>query len=98
MIWNCYREITTAEKLLDDMEKLRKEHRFDESAQKLKDAFGSRRDLQLGIPSGSNSRRLFNVRPRLAESVIRAHISEKKAELIAANERAVLELNTEDDQ
>ena len=93
-IWDCYREIKTAEKLLGDMEKLRNEYRGDPYAQRIKDAFGRGRNLQLGIPSGENGHRLIDVNPKLAESIIRAHISIKKAELIEANEKARIELSS----
>lgn len=93
MIWNAYREIAAAEKLLADMEK---ELRFRQENAKnlpvLKDAFGDRRNLQLGIPSGDSGHRLFDVRPSLADAVIRAHIEHKRAELAEANERARIEL------
>jgi hypothetical protein len=92
-IWECYSEINRAEKLLEEMAKLEEQFRFEPEQQKLKDAFGRRRDLQLGIPSGENSHRLFNVAPKLAKSVIHAHIATKKAELIEANEQAKIELN-----
>lgn len=91
-IWQCYREIETGEKLLSDIKKVRDDNHGDPHAQHLKDAFGRKRELQLGIPSGENSHRLFDVSERLAESVIRAHISSKKAELIEANEQARIEL------
>ncbi len=90
-IWSAYREIATAEKLLADMEKeLVWEH--DKTAPLLKDAFGKKRNLQLGIPSGENCHRLFDVPPKLAGSVIRAHIAQKRAELAATNKSARLEL------
>ena len=50
------------------------------------------RQLQLGIPSGEDSHRLLDVSPVLAESVIRAHIQNKRAELAEVNERARIEL------
>ena len=95
-IWQAYREIECGEKLLADM-KAELDAPFsehDKHLPTLKDAFGKSRHLQLGIPSGSNGHRLFNVAPELAGSVIRAHISIKKAELAEANERARIELNT----
>ena len=92
-IWECYSELNRAEKLLDEMAKLEKQYRFEPEQQKLKDAFGRRKDLQLGIPSGENSHRLFNVAPKLAKSVINAHIVAKRAELIEANEQAKIELD-----
>lgn len=95
-IWECYREIAAAEKLLTDIQSEREDNRFDRDFEpKLKDAFGRRRELQLGVPSGENSHRLFNVSAKLAESVIRAHIADKRAALVAANERARVELDLE---
>jgi len=92
-IWNCYREIETAHKLLENMDVLKKKYPHDPSAQKLKDAFGRAQDLQLGVPSGENSHRLFGVSPELGRSVIESHIAKKQAELIEANEQARIELN-----
>jgi len=99
-IWSAYREIDAAEKLLADM-KTEREKPFaerDRHAPTLKDAFGQKRHLQLGIPSGENSHRIYDAAPELAESVIRAHIAKKKAELTEANERARIELDTEGDK
>lgn len=61
----------------------------------LKDAFGCRRQLQLGIPNGENGHRIFDVNPQLAESVIRAHIAQKQAELVVVNEQARIELTNQ---
>ncbi len=93
-IWNAYREIEAGEKLLADMEKeLKWEH--DKTAPTLKDAFGQRRHIQLGIPSGESAHRLLTVSPVLAISVINAHIANKRKELAEANECARIELNQE---
>lgn len=92
-IWNAYREIEVAEKLLADMKEVQdRDITRDKHAPCLKDAFGNRRHLQLGIPSGENGHRLMQVSPALAESVIRVHIKNKQAELMEANERARIEL------
>ena len=91
-IWSCYREINTAKTLLKDMHELRMKYPNDPHAQSLKDCFGVSRSLQLGVPSGENSHRLFNVKPQLAESVIRAHIAAQESELVEANEQAKIEL------
>lgn len=93
-IWSAYREIVTAEKLLSDIESESK-WQHDKSAPVLKDAFGRKRQLQLGIPSGENSHRLFDVPMQLAGSIIRAHIAAKKVELAVANEKARIELQGE---
>lgn len=92
MIWSAYREIESGEKLLADMERERKLVQAEQHAPTLRDAFGRVRQLQLGIPSGENAHRLFDVSPVLAESVIRAHIENKRAELREANERARIEI------
>jgi hypothetical protein len=93
-IWTAYREIEAAEQLLGDMKKERERAQADKHAATLRDAFGRVRQLQLGIPSGENAHRLFDVSPVLAESVIRAHIEHKRAELVEANERARIDLAT----
>lgn len=95
-IYAAHREIQAGEKLLADMreERERKGRDVDKYAPTLRDAFGKERQLQLGIPSGENGHRLFDVSPVLAESVIRAHIENKRAELAEANERARIELGT----
>lgn len=93
LIWTAYREIESAEKLLADMRETRERAQADPHAATLRDAFGRVRQLQLGIPSGENAHRLFDVSPVLAESVIRAHIENKRAELNEANERARIEAN-----
>ena len=91
-IWIAYREIETAEKLLKDMQEMRETQGIDKSAPTLRDAFGRRRHLQLGIPSGENCQRLFDVSPVLAESCIRSHIEKKRVDLVDANEAAKMEL------
>ena len=87
-VWICYREIQTAKKILEDMEKQKKQDLGDLS---LKDAFGRRKNLQLGVPMGDNAHRLFDVSPELARSVIIAHIAIKEAKLVELNERAHFE-------
>ena len=93
-MWECYREISAAEKLLEDMDALEKDYKFEPHERKLSNAFGRKKDLQLGVPSGENGHRLFNVSPTLAKSVIVSHIANKKAELAEANEQARIELNS----
>lgn len=94
-IWNCYREIDVSQKLLDDLERSLKEHEGQPYAGSLPDTFGRLRGLQLGVPSGEKSHRLFEVEPGLAQSVIRVHIENKRAELTAANEQARIELDAQ---
>lgn len=94
-IWNIHREIKTGEKLLEDMaHELSKPFAevTNPHAPRLKDAFGRRVHLSLGIPCGEDSHKLIDIHPKLAESVIRAHIERKRAELAEANEQARIEL------
>ena len=87
-IWGCYLEIDKAKKLLSEMEK-RTENHEDPNPE---DPFGRRNCLQLGVPRGDNGRMIYQVKPKLAMSVIRAHIANKEAELREANEQARIEL------
>ncbi len=91
-IWHAYREIEAGQKLLTDMEAARKQHQLDKTEPSLKDAFGRPRHLELGVPSGENSHRILQVAPELAESIIRAHIENKRAYLAECQERARFEL------
>lgn len=88
-IWNCYREIEACKKLQADLKEAGK---FGE-AQTLKDVFGRGRNLELGIPSGDNSHRILQLRPKLAEIIIHAHIKEVESDLIAMNELARHEID-----
>jgi hypothetical protein len=90
-IWCAYDEIQKAQKLIEDMEKVIKEYRDPNP----RDAFGRPRNLSLGVPSGENSQRLFDVQPKLAISIMKAHIAEKEAVLVAANERAKVEADVD---
>ena len=87
-IWIAYDEIAKGKKLIADMEKELK----DGNDPNPRDAFGRRRNLQLGVPCGESGHRLLDVQPQLALAVIRAHIAEKQAFLELANERARAEL------
>lgn len=94
-IWHAYREIEAANKLLADMKAIRERDHLDKTAPTIRDAFGRPQHLQLGIPSGENGHRILQVAPALAESVINAHIANKRAELAEAQERARIELNSQ---
>lgn len=91
-IYCAYREIEVAEKLLEDIAKVSSVYDADKNAPTIEDLFGRRRHFQIGIPSGESGHRLYDVRPELAVSCIRAHIGNKKSELCEANEQAKLEL------
>ncbi len=92
-ICSAYLEIAASEKVLADI-KAEREKPFSDRDKYAQDAFGQRRNSQLRIPLGENRHQIFDVNPELAESVIRAHIAQKKVELVEANERARIELQT----
>jgi hypothetical protein len=84
----AYREIATAEKLLQDVKQVRESR----GAVDIRDAFGRRQNgLQLGVPSGENSRTLFNVPWAIAIPVIETHIAAQKGKLAILNEKAMIE-------
>ncbi|ALH82939.1 hypothetical protein [Sphingopyxis macrogoltabida] len=85
----AYKEIESGEQLLTDvkaaMEKV--------AAVDIRDAFGRPvRRIEMGIPSGDNSRRLLHVEYDLAVPVIEAHIAQMRARLKALNEIARAEV------
>jgi hypothetical protein len=88
----AYREIDTAEKLLAEITDTMRERRVGDPPD-IRDAFGRRQEgLQLGVPSGSNGHRLFNVPWSLAKPVIEAHIASQKAIVAALCDKARSEL------
>ena len=85
----AYREIEVAEGLLKDV----RDTMGRAKAVDIRDAFGRvQHGLQLGVPSGESSQRLFNVPYPLAVPVIEAHIAQLRAKLLASSERARHEL------
>ena len=86
----AHREIETAESLLKQITETIK----DQESSDIRDAFGRRVDgLQLGIPSGRDSHRLFHLDWTLAKPVIEAHIAQQKAVLKLLCEKAEAELS-----
>lgn len=86
----AYRELEAAEGLLKDVRETI--DRF--QPKDLRDAFGRRIEgLQLGVPSGENGHRLFNVPYSLAIPVIETHIAHHKAKLATLSEKARIELS-----
>lgn len=84
----AYREIETAERLLADITTT-----FRGDPPDIRDAFGRRQEgLQLGVPSGDNGHRLFNVPWTLAKPVIEAHLAHQRAIVAALCETARVEL------
>ena len=86
-IWLAHREIEVGEQLLAEIEKELDAHKYDKPTDR---HYGIGKRIEMGIPAG-NGHRLLDVAPHLALAVIRAHIAEKHADLIAATEAAVVE-------
>ena len=84
-----YREIETAEQLLAQiMEALRRHEMPD-----IRDAFGRPQGgLELGVPSGQGSHRMFNVQWNLARPIIEAHIADHRNRILALTEKARAEI------
>ncbi len=82
----AYREIETAETLLAEIKEVAR------GDQDIRDAFGRRQTgLQLGVPSGNNSHRLFNVPWSLAKPIMEAHVAQQRAIIEALSKKGVLE-------
>jgi len=87
----AYREIEAAEGLRSDVEAAMARHAMDQVD--IRDAFGRRQDgLQLGVPSGQNGHRLFNVPWKLALPIIDAHLAQCRATVALLSEAALAEL------
>lgn len=85
----AYREVETAEKLLADV----RETNRGRATNDIRDAFGRvQHGLQLGVPSGDSSTRLFNVPFSLAVPIIEAHIAHHRAVIVALTEKAKIEM------
>lgn len=87
----AYREIEVAEKLLAEISDTIGRR----TAPDIRDAFGRHvGSLELGVPSGDNGRRLFNVPWELARPVIEAHVAQQRAVIAALSEKARIELDS----
>ena len=89
-IWNCYNEIESAEKIMADLSESRKKAPKEEPS--LRNAFGERTGLQLGVPCGDNAHQLFGVNLEMSLKIIQKHIEEKEQKLQELKAIAMLEL------
>lgn len=90
-IANTYVELENSQKLIDDMGKVLEQDK-DKQYPNLYNAFGERKGLQLGVPSGEIGHRLFDVSADLAVQVIQRHIEKKQARLRELMAIAFIEL------
>lgn len=85
----AYREIETAEKLLAEVKEAISRRELPD----LRDAFGRQvGGLQLGVPSGRDSQRLFNVPYDVVVPVIETHIAHHRARITVLTEKARIEM------
>lgn len=91
-IWNCYNEIESAENLLSEMAKSLTE--LPDEPPSLRNAFGERCGLELGVPMGGGSQRIFGVKTEMGVKIINNHIREKQEKLEELKAIAILELKT----
>lgn len=90
----AWREVETAEKLLAEIEK-DVEFRGRETAPDIRDAFGRlQRGLQLGVPSGQNGHKLYNVPWELCRPIIEAHIARQKSLIATLSAKAIIEMES----
>lgn len=86
----AYREIATAEKLLTDLQEANSRR----AAPDIRDAFGRRQDgLQLGVPSGEHSHRMFNVPWTIAKPIVEAHVASQRTLIAVLTQKAREEMN-----
>lgn len=92
-IWNAHNEIENCDKLIQDMGKLLMDDK-DKKEPTLYNAFGERRGLELGVPSGKDSHRIFGVNADLGVKIIETHRSDMAERLKELMAIAKIELAT----
>jgi hypothetical protein len=85
----AWREIETAEKMLSEITEVRAKF----VAPDIRDAFGRHQNgLQLSVPSGESSHRLFNVPWSMCAPIIEAHILQQRQLVALLSSKAVIEM------
>jgi|1185.fasta_scaffold00001_53 hypothetical protein len=90
-IWNAWNEIEKSEQLIKDMAERLSEDEA-KNPPTLYNAFGDKKGLQLGVPSGKDSHQIFGVSIELGVQVIEAHIEKNKKRLEELKAIAKIEL------
>lgn len=88
-IARAHREIEAANKLLEKVETAARNG----TEPDVRDAFGRVRGCQLGVPMGDNGHRILDMSWSLAVPIIKAHIAEKQAAVLALSEKARHEID-----
>lgn len=92
-IWNCWNEIDSAKKLIEGMAESLNEDK-ERRAPTIHNAFGERCGLELGVPSGPASHRIYGVSTTLGVKVIEQHIADQERRLEELMAIAKIELST----
>ena len=88
----AYREVETAEALLADILKGMNDR---DKQPDIRDAFGRRQNgLQLGVPSGSNGHRIFDVPWSICKPILETHIAHHRARIELLTAKAREEMGT----
>ncbi len=83
-----YREIEASKGLLSEIEKAQDSF----NPKDIRDVFGRvQGNIEVGVPNGDSSKRIFRMQWKLAKPVIQAHIADCEAQLVALNEKASIE-------
>lgn len=86
-----YREVEIAGELLSKIAEALDRNQSPD----IRDVFGRQRHgLQLGVPTGSDGHRLFDVPWSLARPIIEAHIAHHRAIIASLSEKARAEIDT----
>ena len=99
-IYNCYSELLTVDKLLTEINQIEEQAKQEREKPGHRDEITEKYEVyELGVPSNYSSsyssKRLFQVKPALAKSVILAHQAAQKALLVELNEQARIEIEME---
>ena len=81
----AYREVNTATELLAKIKEAGRD------IPDIRDAFGRQKGLQLGVPSGESSYRLYDVPWSMCKPILEAHIAQQRAIISALSEKALIE-------
>lgn len=90
-IFHAHQEVEKSKKLIADMAEIVAKDK-EKKIPYLHNAFGERSGLQLGVPSGDNAHRLFNVNLELSLKIIEKHIEEQQTRLTELMAIAAIEL------
>lgn len=90
-IYNCYEQIENANELMANLAKIVKED-GEKQRPMLYNAFGERKGLQLGVPSGDSSHYLYDVNTDLGVKIIEAHKKQYEERLVELMAIAKIEL------